>query len=232
MFKAAARLFPFVMALAASVPCLAAPAMWEVRDDDSVIWLFGSFHVLPEDVQWRTALFERTLAQADEIIFEADIGPQAMAEMGAKAFARGIYTDGTLLTDLLDETAQQRLREVAGSIGLPMGSLVAMKPWLAANTLSVGAMAAEGYTAQGVEFVLQPALPADRQAFLESGDQQLDVLSGASEAEQLALLETTLGEIDALPAVLDQMMAHWVEGTPEKLAALFLSDMGGWKRRF
>ena len=227
-----ARLLPALAVLALAAPVAAAPALWEVRDDDSAIWIFGSFHVLPPDVEWRTELFDDVLAEADKVIFEADVSGAATAELGAKAFARGIYVDGTLLTDVLNDPTEQRLRETATTINLPIGAVLAMRPWFAANTISIAALAAEGFSIQGVEYVLQPELAADRQGFLETGDQQLDVLAGAPDDEQIAMLEATLAEMHNLPKLMDKMLGSWVEGTPDNLADLFLTETGGFEAAF
>ena len=227
-----ARLLPALAAMMLATPVLAAPALWEVRDEDSAIWVFGSFHVLPAALEWRTALFDTTLAAADKVVFEVDIGPATMAEVGAEAFARGIYVDGTLLTDVLDDPTEARLREVAADINLPLGPILAMRPWFAANTISVAALAAEGFSAQGVEYVVQPELTAERLGFLETGGQQLDVLAGAPEDEQIAMLEATLAEMDDLPKLMGKMLANWVEGTPDELGDLFLMEMGGFESAF
>ena len=225
-------ILPAVASLTLLSPAVAAPALWEVRDADSAIWLFGSFHVLPEELAWRTPLFDEIVSAADEVVFEANVGPAAIADIGAKAFAIGIYTDGTLLTDVIDDGSEAKLRSFASSVDLPVGSVLAMKPWFAANTLSVAAMAAQGFTAGGVEFVLQPELPAGKQAFLETGEEQLAVLAGAPEAEQIALLVSTLDEAETMPKVMDKMMSNWVKGTPDRLADLFLAEMGGFEDAF
>jgi len=210
----------------------AAPAMWTIRDHDSTIWLFGSFHVLPEDAVWQTSLFENVLEDADRVVFEADVRPMAVASMGAEAFVRGVYVDGTLLTDGLEEAVESQLREKAAAIELPMGSILAMRPWMATNTIAMQALAAEGYRAEGVEFVLQPALPEGRLGFLETGEQQLDVLAGAPEDEQIAMLVATLEQLDALPKLMEKMLRSWVDGTPEELGDLFLMEMGGFEEAF
>jgi uncharacterized protein len=232
MIRPVRRLLPLIAALSLAGPVLAAPALWEVRDGDSAIWIFGSFHVLPPDIEWRTELFDNVLDEADKVIFEADVGGAATAELGAKAFARGIYMDGTLLTDVLNDPTEQRLRDIATTINLPIGTVLAMRPWFAANTISIAAMAAEGFSVQGVEYVLQPELAADRQGFLETGDQQLDVLAGAPDDEQIAMLESTLAEMHNLPKLMDKMLDNWVEGTPDQLADLFLMEMGGFEAAF
>lgn len=221
-----------VTSLSLASPALAAPALWEIRDGDSAIWLFGSFHVLPDGTAWRTDLFDQVLADADQVTFEADVRPTAVAEVAAAAFIRGIYTDGTLLTAALSPEIEAQLRDKAAAISLPMGSILAMRPWMATNTITLQALVAEGYDAAGVEFVLQPELTEDRLHFLETGEQQLDVLAGAPEDEQVAMLAATLEQLDALPKLMDKMLGSWMDGTPEELGELFLMEMGGFESVF
>jgi uncharacterized protein YbaP (TraB family) len=218
--------------LCLSGPVVASPAMWEVSDENSSIFLFGSFHVLPAGADWRTPLFDEILGDADKVVFETDIGPAAQAEIGAKAIVRGTYIDGTLLTDVIEPALEDRLRDEAGLIGLQVGTIIAMKPWLAANTISVTALAAEGYGLEGVEMLLDREIAAERMAFLETGDEQLDVLAGAPDDEQIAMLAATLDQLSTLPKIMDKMVHHWLEGTPDQLAGLFLTEMGGFEAAF
>jgi uncharacterized protein len=53
--------------LAAASSATAAPAIWKVSDEDSSVWLFGSIHMLPEGVEWRTEIFDNLLDEADRI---------------------------------------------------------------------------------------------------------------------------------------------------------------------
>ena len=229
-----ARLLASGLALAtlSALPALGAPAIWRVSDSNSSIHLFGSFHVLPEGIEWRTPLFDQLLEAADTVVFETDIGPLAQAEIGAKAFVRGIYADGTLLTDVIGDETEARLRSVSAEYGVPVGSILAMRPWMAANTISVAAMAQAGYGLQGVEVTINPEIAPERLAFLETGDEQLDVLSGAPEDEQIAMLEATLEQMDILDKVMEKMMKHWMAGTPDQLGHLFLMEMGGYETAF
>lgn len=221
-----------VALLCLPAPAMAAPAMWEIRDEDSAIWLFGSFHVLPEGTPWRTELFDQVLADADQVVFEADVRPAAVATMAAEAFVRGVYTDGTMLTSTLTPDIEAELREKTAAINLPMGSILAMRPWMATNTITLQALIAEGYDAQGVEFVLQPELADARMDFLESGTQQLEVLAGAPQDEQVAMLAATLDQLGILPKLMDKMLGSWMDGTPEELGELFLMEMGGFEKAF
>lgn len=228
-----ARLSASLLALAAlAAPALAAPAMWEVSDSDSKIWIFGSIHVLPDNYEWRTELFDTTLAKADKVVFEADVSPVAQAQIGAEAFATGIYTDGTLLTDVISDEQEAQMRAVLAKSNIPVGTVLAMRPWLALNTISVAAMMDLGMSAQGVEFILQPELPADRMAFLETGPEQLAVLSSGTEAEQIAMLASTLDQLDVMPKMMEKMLRSWGNGKPDDLVKLFAMEMGGHEAVF
>ncbi|MHA6730475.1 TraB/GumN family protein [Devosia sp. A369] len=232
MTLSARCLLPVLLGFALASPVLADPALWEVRDDDSSIWLFGSFHILPEGTEWRTELFDGVLAEADSVVFETDVRPAAIAQMGANAFARGVYVDGTLLTDVMDEALEAQLRQQAAAMDMPMGMVLAMRPWMATNTITVQMLAAHGYQDQGVEFILQPEISEERLGFLETGAEQLEVLAGAPDDEQLAMLQATLDQLDALPKLMDKMKTRWVDGTPEQLADLFLMELGGFETAF
>lgn len=219
-------------ALCLSSPALAAPAIWEVRDGDSAIRLFGSFHILPEGTEWRTDLFDGLLADADKVVFETDIRPEALATVTVDSFLRGVYSDGTVLTDRLDDGLEQELRQHAADIGVGMGAILSMRPWMATNLLTTQALAVEGYTELGVEYVLQPELAEERLGFLESGSEQIEVLAGAPEDEQIAMLASTLDQIPGLAKMMDKMLGGWLDGTPEKLASLFVMEMGGFEEAF
>ena len=44
--------------------------MGKIADAATVIHVFGTFHVLPEGLRWRTAKFEKVMAEAKEVEFE------------------------------------------------------------------------------------------------------------------------------------------------------------------
>src|SRR4051812_44835850 len=73
-------------ALAAPTLASAAPAMWRVRDGDSEIYLFGTMHVLPPGLKWRTRLYDAAYARADAVWFETDMraSPATLSALMAK----------------------------------------------------------------------------------------------------------------------------------------------------
>ena len=220
-------LLPVLALLGLAMPVQAEPAIWAVRDKDSTIWLFGSIHVLPVGMQWQTGLFNGILANADKVVFETDLRGDILEQIGAQAFVRGVYVDGSLLTDRLNDDEEARLRLAAETIGMPIGPMLAMRPWMAANAIEAQALAGRGADGPGVELLLQPGLASKRLDFLETAEQQLDVLAGAPEDEQVAMLLATVDQIPTMPKILDKMLDSWRNGRPEKLNTLISMGLGG-----
>ncbi|AUX69908.1 hypothetical protein CHX26_10770 [Porphyrobacter sp. HT-58-2] len=54
-----------------------APALWKLSDEDTTIYIFGTFHILPEGFRWRTALLDKLIAETDEVVFESVEEPRA-----------------------------------------------------------------------------------------------------------------------------------------------------------
>src|SRR5690606_34298716 len=44
------------------------PALWQLADEDTTIYLFGTVHALPKDKDWFDSRIERAFAAADELV--------------------------------------------------------------------------------------------------------------------------------------------------------------------
>jgi uncharacterized protein YbaP (TraB family) len=209
-------------------PAIAAPAIWEVRDADSSIWLFGSIRNLPADLQWRTPLFDEVLANAQNVVFEEDTSKIGTANTEAAALARGIYSDGTLLTDIIEPETELRLREAADFAGVPIDALVCMRPWFAAMVIYVGSEVAHGFGDYSLASQLQDQLPVTRLLFLSTADEQLRLIDELTEAEQLGMLASTLVQLEAIPKAVVKLRANWLAGAPEDVSSAFLMDGAGF----
>jgi uncharacterized protein YbaP (TraB family) len=221
------------LAVSATLPAASAPALWKVHDADSAIWLFGSIHLLPEDTEWRTAALEKIMAKADVVYFETDLGLEAQPEIIALTMEHGFARDGRLLNERIDAGLMAKVRDAAGLYGVPVPTLLAMRPWLAASTISVTALAQAGYDPNlGVDLTLQNEIDRDRLRFFETAAEQIGFLAGGDEASEVAMLEGTLAEADRLVEMLDEMKAAWADGNPEALADLFMADAGAYGDAF
>lgn len=207
----------------------AAPAMWKVSDEDSAIWLFGSVHLLPSWTEWRTGHLDKVMSKVDRVYFETDISVEAQMGIAHLSYELGFSRDGRLLSEKIGPELTAILREKAGQYGMPMPLLLTMEPWMAATTISVGAVATFGYAPElGVETVLGEELPAERKGFLETPEQQLGFIAGADMDEQIAMLRATLDTMDDASRDIGAMVDAWLDGDPELLGEIFDAQMGGY----
>ena len=213
----------WALALAAALSwttgCFAAPPIWVTRDADSEIVLFGSIHVLPPQLEWRTAALEAALGKADDIWFELPVDPQTEQETARIAAAKGLLPFGQSLFALLPPKDSKRLIQMADDLGVDKVALDRMKPWLAEVAL-VGALYRKaGATSEGgVEAVVSAAVPPNvsRKAF-ETPDQQLSLFDSSTMADQIASLGETLDEIESQPDTFQDLVQAWSSGDTKGL---------------
>lgn len=202
------------LALAAATAAHAKPPVWIVRDADSELVLFGSVHLLPPGLDWRSRPLDQALAHADDVWFELPIDPATQAETAMLAGELGVWPAGQSLFQLLPPADGARLLRVARAYGVDPAVLDRLRPWLAEVALGGAAYRKAGATeGHGVEETLSAAAPAAarRQAF-ETARQQIDILAGAPVADQLASLRQTLEEMDQAPDEYLRLLKAWMAG--------------------
>ena len=102
--------------LASAAPALAqAPAsglpMWVIRDADSTIYITGTVHLLPDDVQWRSEKLDAALTEATELWLElAEVGdPEGLNAKLLRTYADKLASTGQPLSSQLTEDERIRL---------------------------------------------------------------------------------------------------------------------------
>jgi uncharacterized protein YbaP (TraB family) len=169
----------------------AAPAMWEVRDHDTRIYLFGAMHVLAPNVKWRTRAFDRAYAQADKVWFEtrADADP---AEVRALVDRYGVDPDRSL-TEKLPPRTVATLRAALERDGGSLDRVDRLRPWAAAMMLSVLPMTQQGASvAAGADAtVTRQARAAEKEvATFETVEQQIRLFASLPETVEVHIWTT------------------------------------------
>ena len=198
-------LHPLRTALAAllfyALPAVAqaAPAMWQVSDADSKIWLFGSIHTLPPGIAWRTPAFDDALKEAETVYFEADIGPLGQLGILIKGIQMGFGAHDPWLAKLTpDQTA--KLTAAITPLGLTTDQLSASRRWLAEAMIEDKVMKQSGFdVALGVDPSLQAELPKERKAYFETAVGQMEMLAADPLDVQVKRLMATIDSVDKLP---------------------------------
>ena len=207
-------LFALVAGLLAAGSAWARPPVWIVRDKDSELVIFGSVHLLPPGMDWRPPALTQALKRADDVWFELPIDPSTEALTAQLAAQLGVLGPDQSLIKMLPEADAQRLMRVAAKYGVDLAVVDRLKPWLADIALSAAAYKKAGADGQdGVEKAVAAAVPAaaQRRAF-ETAREQIEILAGASEKDQIASLSETLKEMEDRPDEFDVLVRAWMAG--------------------
>lgn len=202
----------------------AAPALWEVSDADSTVWFFGSIHVLKPGVEWRTPLLDQTLKNADQVYFEADIGP--LGQLGL--VIQSLKTSLGKQQPWLGKMSARQIGDVGEALkpfGLTLPQLGNYPPWLAEAMVEEAAVEKHGYQpALGVDSILQAELPKERKAYFETAVQQMEMLAAEPLDAQVARFVTGVNGLDKMPGQLDAMTSAWADGKGDALADQIADD--------
>lgn len=204
----------------------ARPAMWRVADEDTTIYLFGTIHILPQGVDWRTDVMDAALAASDELVLEAIIDDDPSA--AGMLFARmGMQPGLPPLLERVPEEKRPALQAMIAGSGVPMQVLDQMKSWTAALILVATRFQQMGLQMdQGAEKVLNAAFAEGRPVIgLETMEQQLGFFDGLSEEAQRAFLEGVADDPEAITQQFQEMMEAWRTGNVDAIAETFDSEL-------
>ncbi len=196
---------------------MSGPAMWLIEDEDTELYLFGSVHALPPELDWQRDELIEVMNTADIIFFETtsrDSSDDFMA-----FFRMGIAGPGEALHDVLNEEQLSLLAETLSEVGLDLESFRGQKPWFASLMISFAVMDMQGAAAEdGVENWMERQLAMDRD--VRSLEDSLLVASSFSELtteEQIDMLMDGLGEEDMSASMGENMLRAWMKGNPDGL---------------
>lgn len=202
------------------------PAMWVVRDEDSTLYLFGSFHLLKPSTAWGQAHVDAAFAEADEIWFElTDLDDAAQA--GALIQQLGLSMDRPLSSVMSAEDIA-KLDTIAQGMGATAAAFEPMRPWLVSLQLAMVQLMKGGYDPNaGVEKVLMARAAEQGKPIkgFETMREQLEIMAGISEEGQVAMLRATLDDLDKTPDQMDQLMTAWATGNVAEIERQMVDEM-------
>ncbi|MGZ8282937.1 MAG: TraB/GumN family protein [Allosphingosinicella sp.] len=123
------------------------PAIWLLADADTRIYLFGTIHILPPDLRWRSPEFDRIVAESDELVME--IGEDPAEADGAALFAPMLLGKQVPILARVSPEKREPLRRIIESSGMPIETFDSMQTWAAALVLSIAAIT-QAYADEGI----------------------------------------------------------------------------------
>ena len=204
------------------------PAIWVAKDYDSTLYLFGTVHLLPEDLSWQKEDMRQAFQEAGTVFFEVDTGPDGQIAAAVLTSSLGMRSDGLRLSDSLDNYQLNLLEAAANNGGLTIAALDAMKPWLATEFLAFSAAKNAG---------LNPDLAADealksrarrRQKniiYLETTEDQFRASADLPSFVQNAVLTETLENYNDLGENMTLIAKSWAIGRTDFLTQELIKPM-------
>ncbi|MGX6646779.1 TraB/GumN family protein [Maricaulaceae bacterium MS644] len=209
------------------------PALWSISDEDSTVYLFGTVHILPPELTWRTPAVDAALDESGIVYLEADVSsPEAQTQMQALIPQLGLNEEGVTLSSLISDEAQAHMATIAERLGAPPEALAAqmdpLKPWLASVSIAVLQIQAGGYDPMsGVEYKLTAdAMEAGKEfGYFETAEEQLGYLAGLPMETQIADFEVGIAQMAEDPDMLSELVQAWAAGDMDTLDRVFNEDM-------
>lgn len=206
------------------------PALWQVADRDTTIYLFGTIHLLPDGYQWRSPKFDAAVNRSNGLVVETIIDTQNPAELLSVLMRLGVSPNLPPLMSRVPPEKQAALQAAVASSGIPMAALDRMETWAAAFTLIGTQFRALGLQGeQGVETVLKQSFTAAGKPVgqLETNAEQLGFFDALPEDAQRTLLVASLDQPAQVRQQFQEMLAAWARGDVKAIARTFNDDMIG-----
>lgn len=207
---------------ATTVPALpdAEPAMWVVKDSDTTIYLFGTFHALDGKRDWFNDEVKEAFDASQDVVLEV-LTPDNPAELGPVIMKYALDTSGRTLTSKLSPEAQKALAAALKRHDMPAHALDRFKPFFASLTLTTLTFGKMGMGAdKGSEAVLKKAAidAAKKLGSVETVEEQLGMFASLTEAEQIKLLEASLHDEGAMSSEISHILDAWNRGDAAAVA--------------
>jgi hypothetical protein len=204
------------------------PAMWRLSDADTSITIFGTFHILPEGFRWRTPLFDRVVAEVDEVVFESrDNDEEANAGEAAESaeelrFLELMmrYRPSQPLSQRISERNRPKLMRMLQLAGIEAATVEYAPPLITMFAIADATAEAEGSLRDfGVETVIEAEFKASGRPIsaIEDPIAVLENLLLLDEDKVVAMLDEGFDEWDGCalvePGATDWETEHgWAQG--------------------
>jgi len=191
--------------------------VWRVEAPSgrSPAYLAGSIHVLTAAHYPLNETMDRAFERAGTLVEEVHLDELLSAEGAALIVAKGMYTDGRTLEDVVSKSTYQLIVDRLQRIGIPIAAMRPMKPWVVGLTLMALEVQKAGF---------DPKLGVDRHYFekakkagkevraLETVAYQIDRFDGMPAAAQEQMLRASLEDIETQLENVTALAGAWAAG--------------------
>ena len=198
------------------------PALWVVKDEDTTVYLFGTFHMLDGKRDWFNDEVKTAFDASDELILEA-LMPEDPSEMQPLIVKYAVDASGKTLTSKLPADVKTKYEAELKAAGIPAVAFDPLEPWFASMALTGVAAQKLGLTpAHGPEAILRKAADARKVPVgeLEGIEFQLSLFDKMPEAQQIKFLDQTLDGMSKIEETFTPMLTAWSAGDTDGLVKI------------
>lgn len=202
------------------------PALWKLADDDTTIYLFGTIHLLPEGLKWRTPALDKAIGDSDTLVLETVL-PDDPMQTAKLMMKMALSPDLPPLLERVPEDKRAALKTMIEASGIPEAALDKMETWAAAITLVAVSYKQMGFNPElGVEKGLTASYEGGDKPVkgLETVEQQFGFLDHLSEPAQRTFLASVAEDPEAARAEFEAMLKAWEAGDTDAIARTFDSE--------
>jgi len=212
----------------ASAPQEGRPALWTVHSSRGTAYLFGSIHILPPQMNWRSKEVTAAIAASDVFVFEILLNSTSQLEAQDYVKQHGMLAPGQSLRAMLPVSKDAEYDSVVAQSGLSAAALDHMQPWLASIALTVASLKAQNFDVSlGPDIVLNAEVVAEKKPVLafETIDQQLALMASGDLAANVGSLCATIDDIADQSKLVQDMLDAWMIGGTAKLETLINGNL-------
>lgn len=222
-----AQLKPAIAALRPS------PSLWHIKGDPKKgelgeVYLLGSVHVLPPNLEWRTPAISQAISRSDVLAFEVPQDQASIAELDALIQAKGYLPEGQTLRAQLHPATRADYDAAVKASGLPPAMVDRERPWLAGLQLMFAQIAKMKFSAgSGVDSVLMAEADKNNKEmrYLETIAEQFALLAPDDRTLEMQEFESGLKDLRDVAAGIEPMVKAWSVGDQAALDKLINGDL-------
>lgn len=205
----------------------ATPAVWVVRDADTVLYLTGTVHLLPDDIDWRNGPIVAAMADAQELITE--LSPAELDRVAQVAPSYFTGPNSIAPVDRFDPPLRAAFLKLAADDLLDRADAAKLDDWALALMLarSVAAEAGlDGRAGMDNGLIAEFGDAGKLRRGMESAADQFAQFDAIPSAEQRIMLNRLMQEIAAGNADdrLFETITAWRRGDVDALAEIVARD--------
>ncbi len=201
--------------------------LYEIRDTDSHVFLYGSVHVLRQSDYPLDPVIDQSFSNSELLVLE--VHPDSLAKPSTRELMRekAFMPDAPPLPERLHKETYTLLKITAENSGIPIQTYQQVEPWFAALSVTMQKLESLGFSPEyGIEIhFYQKAIQAGKKIEgLETVLDQVALFDSLSSEDQDNLVMQSLIDLAVLEKDFQLLLDAWKHGQSDRLGALLLQS--------